>query len=273
MMLLYFTLLMRILTEGSWLREHLQDAAVVDVRPREEYDKGHIPGAILFDIWEYHWFDTTQAGMKKFNEWMAAGLREAGLHPDRTTVVYEGYSGMLAARMIWVLHYFSFKEPLMLDGGLREWLRCGHDLSTDPAALPGIEGFQYTPRAELLATVDSTHSNLSGMGARIIDCRTPDEFSGQHVRADRGGHIPGAVNVEWKRNLTSDGYFLPPSELESVYRGVGIDPKKEFITYCHGGYRSAHTFLALWLIGADRVRNYIGSWGEWGNRKDLPLEE
>ena len=132
---------------------------------------------------------------------------------------------------------------------------------------------QLPSRRELLATVDDVVAGIGKPSAVIVDTRSDGEYTGQVVRAARGGAIPGAVHLEWTNNLDGKGFFKPADELTQMYAAMGIGPEKEVIPHCHGGYRSAHTYLALRLIGYPNVRNYLGSWGEWGNRTDLPIDE
>ena len=127
-------------------------------------------------------------------------------------------------------------------------------------------------RRELLATVDDVLANIRRPGSVIVDTRSDAEYTGQLVRAARGGAIPGAVHLEWTNNLDDKGYFKTAEQLREMYNAQGIGPNKEVIPHCHGGYRSAHTYLALRLIGYPNVRNYLGSWGEWGNKADLPID-
>ena len=128
------------------------------------------------------------------------------------------------------------------------------------------------PRPERLATVEEVQSNLANPSVIIVDARSDAEYTGQLARAKRGGAIPGAVHLEWTNNLDSSGFLKSAEELTKLYTERNITPDKEVIPHCQGAYRSAHTYLALRLIGYPNVKNYLGSWGEWGNRLDLPIE-
>jgi thiosulfate/3-mercaptopyruvate sulfurtransferase len=123
-----------------------------------------------------------------------------------------------------------------------------------------------------VATWQDVRSALHHLDTVILDTRTDGEYCGSTVRAARGGAVPGAVHIEWTRNLSADGHFKPAAELRRMYEAAGVTPDRQVITYCHGGYRAAHSYLALRLLGYPRVRNYIGSWKEWGDRTDLPIE-
>ena len=128
------------------------------------------------------------------------------------------------------------------------------------------------PQLDRLATVEEVRANLSNPSVVIVDTRSDGEYTGQVVRSARGGAIPGAVHLEWTNNLDANGFFKPADELKKMYAERNITPEKDVIPHCQGAYRSAHTYLALRLIGYPKVRNYLGSWGEWGNRPDLPIE-
>jgi thiosulfate/3-mercaptopyruvate sulfurtransferase len=131
---------------------------------------------------------------------------------------------------------------------------------------------KHYPNDSLLITPDELHAHLGDPALALIDTRSDDEHLGRLVRAARGGAIPGAVHLEWTTNLTPEGDYKPPQELRSMYERADILPGDEVITFCQGGYRAAHTYLALRLLGYPRVRAYLGSWREWGNRLDLPIE-
>jgi thiosulfate/3-mercaptopyruvate sulfurtransferase len=204
--------------------------------------------------------------------WIIEHLIQAkGVNAESTVVVYDDISGMRAARLFWFLEFFGHNDVHMLDGGFTAWQAAGLP-STHLAIIPKPGNFKMQPRRELLATVEDVQDRLHKSSTVIVDTRTDAEYTGQMVRAARGGAIPGSVHLEWTRNLDDRGFFKGAEDLVRLYADHGIGPEKEVIPHCHGGYRSAHTYLALRLLGYPAVRNYLGSWGEWGNRVDLPIE-
>jgi thiosulfate/3-mercaptopyruvate sulfurtransferase len=154
---------------------------------------------------------------------------------------------------------------------MQAWTAAGHALTTE-ARPPEETSWTGGRVRENLATVDDVRERLGNPGVRIVDSRSEEEYRGTQVRAARGGAIPGAVHLEWTRNLTPTGDFKPPAALRALYEEAGVLPAHEVVGYCQGGYRSAHTYLALRLLGYPRVRNYLGSWKEWGDRAELPIE-
>lgn len=255
------------------LKEHLSNPKLVlmDLRPPEAYSNGHIPGARSFDIFGISLIDTRPQPLEAFL-WIIEHLIQAkGVNDDSTVVVYDDIAGMRSARLFWFLEFFGHDDVHMLDGGFNAWQAADYPI-THEAAVPKTGNFKMKPRRDLLATVEDVQSSLGKASAVIIDTRTDGEYTGQTIRAKRGGAIPGAVHLEWTKNLDEKGFFKSADELQKMYADRGIGPDKEVIPHCHGGYRSAHTYLALRLIGYPKVRNYLGSWGEWGNRVDLPIE-
>ena len=247
------------------------DALLIDVRPAEEFARGHIPGAVHLDLWGVSLIDTSEAPLKAFM-WMIGhqfGLR--GVSQNRPVVVYEQDSGIRAARAYWFLDYLGHPNAAILDGGFAAWVKAGRPVTTDTVA-PKPTDWVGEPDASKLATWRQVRDHLGDPSTAILDTRSEAEYFGENVRAKRGGSIPGAVNLEWKQNLTPDGHFKSPDELKAMYAAAGVTPDREVITYCQGGYRAAHAYVALQLAGFDRVRNYTGSWKEWGDREDLPLE-
>src|SRR5579884_1223306 len=256
------------------LKAKLKDPNLVllDMRQPEAYSNGHIPGALSFDIFGISLIDTRPEPLAAFL-WIIEHLIQAkGINQDSTVVVYDDIAGMRSARLFWFLEYFGHNDVHMLDGGHNAWIAAGLPLTHEATVVAKPGNFKMSPRRELLATVDDVLANIRKPGSVIIDTRTDAEYTGQLVRALRGGAIPGAVHLEWTQNLNEKGFFKSAEELKQMYSAHGIGPDKEVIPHCHGGYRSAHTYLALRLIGYPKVRNYLGSWGEWGNRADLPIE-
>jgi thiosulfate/3-mercaptopyruvate sulfurtransferase len=248
------------------------DLIVIDTRQAELYAQGHIPGAIHFDLFGISLIDTSPAPLKAFMFMIAHLFELRGVNLDTEVVFYEENSGMKAARGLWFLEYFGHRKVSVLDGGIQAWKKAGHPVATQTTP-PKATHFNVTEKRDLLATADDVLGALGKKDIRIIDTRSDDEYMGRNVRAARGGAVPGAVHLEWTKNLDAEGKFKPENELRQMYEKLGVTPDEEAIPYCQGGYRAAHTYLALRLIGFPKVRNYLGSWKEWGDRLDLPLEK
>jgi thiosulfate/3-mercaptopyruvate sulfurtransferase len=255
------------------LRHTLENPRLVllDLRPPEAYSNGHIPGARSFDIFGISLIDTRQQALDAFL-WIIEHLIQAkGVNNDSTVVIYDDVSGMRSARLFWFLEFFGHSDVHILDGGYNAWVADGLPTTRD-AGIPQTGNFKMKLRRELLATAEDVLNRLHSADAIIVDTRSDGEYTGKTVRAARGGAIPGAVHLEWTHNLDGKGFFKTADELRKMYAEHNILPDKEVTPYCQGGYRAAHTYLALRLIGYPRLRNYLGSWGEWGNRPDLPIE-
>jgi thiosulfate/3-mercaptopyruvate sulfurtransferase len=244
---------------------------VLDLRPPEAYTAGHVPGAMHIDLWGLSLTDTDPAPLKAFMWMIEHVLAVHGVTADRAAVVYDEQSGIRAARAFWFLEYFGHPAVRVLDGGFGAWTRASLPVTQDAAPPPKSE-WTGTRAEPALATWREVRAAIGGKDTIILDTRSDGEYYGTTVRAKRGGAVPGAVHLEWTRNLTPEGDFKPAAELKKMYESVGVTPDREVITYCQGGYRAAHSYLALRLLGYPRVRNYVGSWKEWGDRDDLPIE-
>ncbi|MDP3936720.1 MAG: sulfurtransferase [Deltaproteobacteria bacterium] len=263
----------RLLIAPAALRKRLGDPALalIDTRPAEAFAAGHIEGAAHFDLFGMSLTDTRPEPLRAYL-WMMAHLFAArGVNETRAVVVYDADTGMRAARAFWFLEHFGHPDVRVLHGGTRAWARAGHALTRDARA-PEKTDWLGDRVEENLATADLVLSRLGKPDARILDTRSDEEYFGENIRAARGGAIPGAVHLEWTRNLTPEGEFKPADALRAMYEQAGIRPEHEVLTYCQGGYRAAHSYLALRLLGYPRVRTYLGSWKEWGDRLDLPIE-
>ncbi len=245
---------------------------VIDVRPAESFAQGHIDGAVHLDLWGVSLIDTDDAPLRAFM-WMIGHLFSLrGVTPDRAVVAYDDTSGVKAARAFWFLEYLGHPAVRVLDGGLTQWVSAAAQPLTTAVQPPTPSTWHGAAQPARVATWRQVSDRLGQADTAILDVRSDAEYYGELVRAKRGGAIPGAVHLEWSRSLSDAGTFKPAAQLAAMYAEIGVLPDREVITYCQGGYRAAHTYLALRLLGYPRVRNYTGSWKEWGDREDLPLE-
>jgi len=244
---------------------------VIDLRPAEQWAAGHVPGAVHLDLFGVSLVDTDPAPLRAFLWILEHLLASRGVTASREVVVYDERSGNRAARAFWALEYFGHEHTRLLDGGFVAWLAGGHPVSADPTA-PTASTWTGTRVDERIAGWRDVHDRLDRQDAVILDTRSDDEYLGTVARAARAGCIPGAVHLEWTDNLGPDGAFKPADALRALYERAGVTPDKEVIAYCQGGYRAAHGYLALRLLGYTRVRNYVGSWKEWGDRLELPVQ-
>ena len=243
---------------------------ILDVRLGEDFANGHIPGAIHFSTYALNTYDTDPAPLRSFTHMWAFLLSQRGLCPDDNIVVCGASSDMNAARAFWVLEYLGYNNVHLLDGGIAAWRRAGGTV-THTAELPKPTACRYSVQPHLVATHVDVRAAIKDPAVLIVDTRSRAEWLGDDARAQRNGTVPTAVHQDWRHHLRADGRLRPVQELSALFAEIGATRERPIIAFCNTGYRSAHAYLALRLIGHTAVRNYVGSWQEWGNRDDCPV--
>jgi thiosulfate/3-mercaptopyruvate sulfurtransferase len=247
------------------------DPLVLDVRAAEAFAAGHLPGAVHLDLWGFSLVDTDPAPLAAFLWMVEHVLSLRGVSDGRPVLVYGDTSDIRAARVFWFLDYFGHPAVRFLDGGANAWRAAGLPWTTE-TVVPLATTWTGHPVRERLATWKDVSLRLGRDDVVMLDTRTDGEYCGTTVRAARGGCIPGAVHVEWTENVGADGRLKPEADLRAMYEAAGVTPDKEVVAYCQGAYRAAHAYVTLRALGYPKVRNYLGSWKEWGDRTELPLE-
>ena len=268
------------LVDTAWVAEHLDDPNVRLLAisgKREDFDAGHLPNAIYVNLGEdlTNPDDPTE-GQILTQEALAALFSRLGIENDDTLVVYDNNNNLLAARAYWALKYYQHADVRLYDGGAKHWVAAGNALSTDPvASLAATAYVAGEADPDLRTTGKYVLEHLDDPSTILCDARGPGEYAGTDVRAARGGHIPGAINVDWVQAVDQEtGRFKDAAYLADLYAKAGFSPDKQVITYCQTGVRGAHTWFVLSeLLGYPNVRNYDGSWVEWGNDPAKPLEQ
>jgi thiosulfate/3-mercaptopyruvate sulfurtransferase len=272
-----------VLVTTEWLAEHLDDSNIVVAEVDENpalYDEGHVRGAVRL-----HWRDDLQDPVQRdliardAFEKLMGGL---GISNDTTVVLYGDRNNWFAAYAYWYLKIYGHEDVRILDGGRQKWVDEHRELSND---VPSREAVSYEARERDASIRTFRDEVLSGLGDEwrpLVDVRSPQEFSGDLIAppgyeqegAQRAGHIPGAKSIPWASAVRDDGTFKSADELKQLYGGKDVTPDKQVTAYCRIGERSAHTWFVLReLLGYADVRNYDGSWTEWGNLVDVPIEK
>ena len=264
------------LVTTQWIEDNLDNASVllIDLRNEEQYGAGHIPGAIRLQAGATFQKEIDGVpGLIPPAEEVAASLAAIGATPDHTIVFYDARGSIWASRAVWVLAVYGHADVRLLDGDFPLWESQGRTVSTDVPSPSGAEyAFSAAPNENIIAGWEEVLSQIDDPSSLVCDARSAEEYAGRDVRADRGGHIPNAVNVDWARALAEDGTFLPADELRELYSGEGVVGEKTIYTLCQTAVRATHTWFVLTdLLGFDNVKVYDGSWIEWGNRTDTPI--
>ena len=272
-----------VLVDTDWLGDHLQDPAVRVIEISEDvalYGQGHIPGAAHIN-WQ------TQLQDRVRRDWISREqfenlLGSYGIDNASTLVLYGDKNNWFAAYTFWLCKMFGVDRVRILNGGRAKWIAEGRPMATDAPVYPRALFRAKTPDLSVRAFRDQVQARIEAPGVALVDVRSPQEFSGELIAmpaypqegAQRGGHIPGARNIPWGQNVREDGTFKEAEDLRRLYESRGVHPDNEVIAYCRIGERSSLTWFTLtYLLGYPRVRNYDGSWTEWGSLVGAPVEK
>jgi thiosulfate/3-mercaptopyruvate sulfurtransferase len=272
-----------VLVDTEWLSQHLNDPKVRVVEVSEDvtlYDQGHIPGAVHFN-----WQSQLQDAVRR--DWITREqfeqlLGNHGIGNDTTVVLYGDKNNWFATYTFWLGKLYGLDRARILNGGRAKWIAEGRPLAKDVPSYPKATYRAKDLDTNLRAFRDQILERLGKPGFALVDVRSPQEYSGELIAmpaypqegAQRGGHIPSAQSIPWGQNVRDDGTFKSPEELRALYEGKGITPDKDVIAYCRIGERSSLTWFTLkYLLGYPKVRNYDGSWTEWGSLVGVPIEK
>jgi thiosulfate/3-mercaptopyruvate sulfurtransferase len=272
-----------VLVDTDWVADHLNDPAVRLVESNEDlllYDTGHIPGAVKID-----WVsDLNDPVVRDYldSARFAALLSEKGIANDTTVVFYGDKNNWWATYAFWVFKLFGHADCRILNGGRAKWIAEGRELTREVPSYPSAS-YSAPERddTQIRAFREEVLRHIRSVGTGLVDVRSPQEFSGERTHMPeypqegtlRGGHIPTAASIPWAQAVREDGTFKSAEDLRELYGSKGITADKDVITYCRIGERSSHTWFVLtYLLGFPKVRNYDGSWTEWGNGVGLPIE-
>jgi thiosulfate/3-mercaptopyruvate sulfurtransferase len=271
------------LVSTQWAADHLNDPNIrlveVDV-DTSAYDQGHIPGAVGWN-WQSQLQDNIRRDLIDQSA-LESLLGQSGISNDTTILLYGDNNNWFAAYALWQLKYYGHKDVRLINGGRKKWVEEKRPLTTDPTKVAATKYRAAGPDESIRARKEDVFRFLDKKApAQLVDVRSVDEFTGKVIAppgmsetAQRGGHIPGAANIPWAQAANEDGTFKSLEALKALYEGKGVTGKNEVIAYCRIGERSSHTWFVLkYLLGYDNVKNYDGSWTEWGNLVGAPIEK
>ncbi len=264
------------LVTTDWVAENLdtENVVVIDVSKQEQYDEGHIPGALSYPTSELQVERDGVKGLLPDESDIEAYLSGLGVSPDDTIIIYDHIKSLWGSRLLWTLLVYGHDDVRLMDGAYGLWVKEGRSVTTDVPS-PKSSNYEFSGKANksLIVGIDQVLDNIGDDDSLVVDTRSADEYAGRDVRAARGGHIPESVHLEWTQNVDEDGRFLSADKLKELYLGSDITGDLAIYTLCQTAVRATHSWFVLAeLLGYDDVAVYDGSWTEWGNIEDTPID-
>ncbi|HZY95402.1 MAG TPA: sulfurtransferase [Candidatus Bathyarchaeia archaeon] len=273
-----------VLVSTDWVKDHLNDPKVrvveVDYDPTANYQLGHVPGAVLFD-WRKDLNNPVQRDILSKQQ-LEQLFSNSGISGDTKIVLYGDFNNWFAAYAFWDLQYYGVKNLVLMNGGRKKWIEEDKPLAKDIPQYPATKYSASQPDEKIRSYLHQVLDVYKKSNTKLVDVRSPKEFSGEILappeypteHAQRGGHIPGAVNIPWSQAVKEDGTFKTYEDIKKLYESQGVTADKDIIAYCRIGERSSFSWFVLkYLLGYQKVRNYDGSWTEWGNLVRNPIEK
>lgn len=264
------------LVTTSWVEETIDNdnIKIIDIRKPEDYEAGHIPGALNYPYKELQVEIAGVKGMLPPADNIETKLSSLGVAPQDTIIIYDHIKNLWSTRLLWTLVVYGHRDARIMDGAWEVWSSEGKNIST---ASPDVKVSTYKFTAEknesLIVDLVSVKTSLGDNTSMVLDTRSAEEYVGRDVRANRGGHIPDSINVEWVQNVDASGKFLTGDELKKLYSAASVGRDLEIYTLCQTAVRATHSWFVLSeLLGYDNVSVYDGSWIEWGNKEDTPID-
>ena len=265
------------LVSTKWVEDNLdnKNLKIIDIRKGEDYEAGHLPGALSYPKTELQIESGGVKGLIPPSTDISNKLSSLGVKGEDTILIYDGNKNLWSTRLLWTLDVYGHDDARMMDGSFGLWEKENRSVTTEaPSIKTSDYKFTGTANSELVTSIDTVLGSLDDTSSVVLDTRGAEEFAGRDVRANRGGHIPGAIHVNWVNKVDEDGRFLSAADLKKLYGTANVtDDLSDIYTLCQTAVRATHSWFVLAdLLGFDNVSVYDGSWTEWGNREDTPID-
>ncbi len=264
------------LVSTSWVAERLDDKnlKVIDIRLPEDYAAGHIPDSVNLSYKELQVERDGVKGLIPSEKEMATKLSALGIKDTDTIVVVDHIKNLWSSRLLWTLEVYGHGDTKLMDGSYALWESEGKKITSDSTSISSSKySFTGEAKPELIISLQKVMESIDEETSIVLDTRSADEYAGRDVRAERGGHIPESIHVEWVQNVDADGKFLPAEDLKNLYNSTSVTNDLDIYTLCQTAVRATHSWFVLQeLLGYENVAVYDGSWTEWGNLENTPID-